>query len=85
MHEFTFVIQDFLYALRNDTFSMKWSRRGWNGKDMYITLQRVDANSKMTLPYIYMKTATDSLVPWVASQTDLLSNDWEVYTSIEVQ
>ena len=29
-----------------------------------------DDKSKMTLPYIYMKTAQDDLVPWLASQTD---------------
>jgi hypothetical protein len=32
----------------------------------------------MSLPYIFMKTADDKLVPWLASQTDLLSDDWEV-------
>ena len=30
------------------------------------------------LPYIYMKTADDKLVPWLASQTDVFSEDWEV-------
>ncbi len=52
------------------------SRDGWNGKGMWIALQRPDANSKMTLPYIYMSTATRDLVPWLASQTDLLAEDW---------
>lgn len=28
------------------------------------------------LPYIMMKTATGDLVPWLASQTDLLAEDW---------
>lgn len=51
-------------------------RSGWNGKNMYIQLQRPDANSKMTLPYIYMYTAQGDLVPWLASQTDLLAEDW---------
>ena len=53
------------------------TRRGWNGKGMYLRLQRPDENSKMTLPYIYMCTVQDDLVPWLASQTDLLSEDWE--------
>ena len=26
----------------------------------------------------YMKPADDNLVPWVASQSDLLENDWKV-------
>lgn len=54
----------------------KVQREGWNGKGMYIELQIPDENSKMNLPYIYMKTADDKLVPWVASQTDILSEDW---------
>lgn len=52
------------------------SRLGWNGKGMWLELQRPDAYSKMTLPYIYMKTANDNLVPWLASQTDMLAEDW---------
>jgi hypothetical protein len=28
------------------------------------------------LPYIMMKTADDSFVPWLASQTDVLGYDW---------
>jgi len=56
----------------------KVARSGWNGKNMYLMLQVPDANSKMTLPYVYMKTADNKLVPWLCSQTDLLANDWEV-------
>lgn len=54
----------------------KVTRTGWNGKGMYLELQRPDAHSKMTLPYIFMKTAQGDLVPWLASQTDVLSEDW---------
>jgi hypothetical protein len=54
------------------------SRSGWNGKGMYLEIQIPDGSSKMTLPYIYMKTAANNLVPWLASQTDILSNDWEI-------
>ncbi len=53
------------------------TRKGWNGKDMFIRLQRPDENSKMLLPYIYMRTVQGDLVPWLASQTDILSDDWE--------
>jgi hypothetical protein len=56
----------------------KVKRTGWNGKGMYISLQTPDANSKMTLPYIYMKTVQGDLVPWLASQTDILAEDWEI-------
>lgn len=54
------------------------SRSGWNGKGMWLELQVPDAHSKMTLPYIYMKTAQDDLVPWLASQTDVLAEDWGI-------
>jgi hypothetical protein len=54
------------------------ARRGWNGKDMWLKLQTPDVNSKMNLPYIYMSTATGELVPWLASQTDMLAEDWIV-------
>ena len=54
------------------------ARKGWNGKGMWIALQRPDANSKMTLPYTYMSTVTGDLVPWLASQTDILAEDWEL-------
>lgn len=30
------------------------------------------------LPWIGMKTADDKFVPWLASQTDLLADDWEI-------
>jgi hypothetical protein len=54
------------------------TRKGWNGKGQYLGLQVPDANSKMTLPYIYIKTAQGGLVPWLASQTDILTDDWQI-------
>lgn len=56
----------------------KVAREGWNGKGMWLALQVPDAHSKMTLPYIYMFTAQQQLVPWLASQSDLLAQDWMV-------
>lgn len=61
-------------ALKNDKFVR---RIGWNGKGMWLGLQRPDEHSKMRLPYIYMSTVTGDLVPWLASQTDMLADDWE--------
>ena len=54
------------------------ARMGWNGKDMYLRLQTPDARSKITSPYIYIVTPLGDLVPWIASQTDLLAHDWFV-------
>lgn len=63
---------------------MKVSRMGWNGKGLWLELQTPDANSKMTLPYIFMSHPADAQntpgarVPWLASQTDVLAEDWEL-------
>lgn len=54
------------------------ARSGWNGKDMWLKLLHPTEYVLMTLPYIYMKTATNDLVPWLASQTDMLAEDWLV-------
>ena len=54
------------------------SRYGWNGPNQKLTLQEPDENSKMTLPYIYITTVQGDLVPWLASQTDLLKEDWYI-------
>lgn len=52
------------------------AREGWNGKDMWIKVQTPDENSKMGIPYIYMSIVDGKLVPWVASQSDVLAEDW---------
>lgn len=54
------------------------ARKGWNGKNMWLALQVPDEHSKMQRPYIYMSDAQGLLVPWLASQTDMLAEDWEV-------
>jgi len=67
---------NFGHALYDLKVGLRVSRLGWNGKDMWLELQIPDEHSKMTLPYIYMKTVDGDLVPWLASQTDLLASDW---------
>ena len=54
----------------------RFARSGWNGKGMYIQLQVPDEHSKMSLPYIFIRTVQGDLVPWLASQTDMLADDW---------
>jgi hypothetical protein len=56
----------------------KVCRAGWNGKGLWLDLQVPDEHSKMSLPYIYMFTADKHQVPWLASQTDVLANDWMI-------
>lgn len=66
----------FGHAIEAMKDGQKVARRGWNGKDMWVALQVPDAHSKMGLPYAYMKTVDNALVPWVASHSDMLAGDW---------
>ena len=69
------------------------ARTGWNGKGMFIFLvpgSTFQVNRPpllgiypegTTINYharIDMKTADNQVVPWVAHQTDILANDWEL-------
>lgn len=60
----------------------KVARKGWNGKGMWLRLiipEKSDIDMGLeNLPYIEMKTADNKLVPWLASQTDMLSEDWTI-------
>lgn len=58
----------------------RFYRLGWNGKSQWIKLQRPTSFSKMTKPYIYMEIEHEDgppdRVPWLASQIDMLADDW---------
>jgi hypothetical protein len=68
----------------------KVARMGWNGKGMFIFLREgrrimcVPADSPMggdfdSLPHLCMRTADGKCcVGWLASQTDILAEDWMV-------
>jgi len=76
--------QTFSKALEHLKAGEKVGRLGWNGKGLWLELQRPDAHSKMTLPYIFISYPADAAntpgarVPWLASQTDLLAEDWVI-------
>ena len=67
-------------------------RKGWNGAGMFLRLMETDfyelnedkvpefkrGSEWNLLPFIMMKTAQNTLVPWLASQTDILVEDWMV-------
>jgi hypothetical protein len=53
------------------------TRAGWNGAGQWIALQLPDAHSKMGKPYLYISPVDGELVPWLASQTDILATDWQ--------
>jgi len=50
---------------------------GVEGRGDYWTYTNGDNDNHPLLPFIAMKTADDKVVPWLASQTDLLASDWE--------
>lgn len=68
------------------------ARAGWNGKGMWLALipgdqwgiggqapyDTPDAPHVQHAPFIGMKTADDKFVPWLASQTDVLAEDWSI-------
>ena len=68
------------------------ARAGWNSKGMWLKLVNVgsydvgcgtvdqEPNGPRInlLPWIGMKTADNKFVPWLASQTDVLSEDWQI-------
>jgi len=64
------------------------ARAGWNGKGMWIGQFTENWSGEMIgpitmpddwcgyFPFIAMYTADKKLVPWLASQTDILADDW---------
>ena len=46
-------------------------------EDVFLSLQKPTDLSKMTAPYIYV-TSRFGLVPWAATQVELLSTEWEI-------
>ena len=86
-------IGSFGWALEQLKSGSKVARKGWNGKDMFIFLVpsctfKVDKPSLMGIypegteieyhAHIDMKTAQGYIVPWLASQADILADDWEL-------
>ncbi len=76
----------------------KITRKGWNGKGMFLYYvsedkypAKMDAAKELADkeglveygPYIAMKTSQGYVTPWVASQIDLLSEDWETINTKE--
>jgi len=71
----------------------KVARIGWNGKGMFLFLVpgsvfKVNRPPLLGIypegteinycPHVDMKTADGKIVPWLASQTDVLAEDWVV-------
>ena len=71
----------------------KVARAGWNGVGMFLFLvpgSRFTVNRAPLLgiypegtvidycPHVDMRTADGKIVPWLASQTDILADDWNI-------
>jgi len=73
-------MMDFSSALEALKLGEKVAREGWNGKGMFIFLYPGYSESEIYEPggQITMKTADDKFIPWLASQTDIMANDWVI-------
>lgn len=49
-----------------------------DGHNLPVNTAAPDGNVQSLLPFICMKTADNKYVPWLASQTDVLAEDWVV-------
>lgn len=77
---------DFGDALEYLKRGLKIARKGWNGKDQFLVYVNPYENEQFDLvekkplgtfyPYIAIKTNYNAIVPWLASQTDMLAEDW---------
>lgn len=84
---------NFSQALERIKEGQKLMRSGWNGKGMFVFLvpgstflvnrppllgiypEGTEINFR---PHIDMRDAGGCVVPWLASQTDILADDWEI-------
>ena len=84
---------NFSQALDELKAGKRLARSGWNGRGMFIFLVNgsnfivnrepllsiMGEGAEVTYrPHIDMKDAEGKVVPWLASQADLLADDWEV-------
>jgi hypothetical protein len=81
----------FSWALEQLKAGKKVKRVGWNGKDMYLYVAEQElqypplpegefwkAEAFAKSKFIVMKTADNKLIPWLASQTDIMAGDWSL-------
>lgn len=83
----------FSWAVRGLKVGLRFARRGWNGTGMFIYLvpgatfevNREPLSSVLGhgtkveyRPHIDIKAADGTCAPWVASQADMLADDWEI-------
>lgn len=75
-------VGDFGQALAWMRTGLKVRRNGWAGPGVFVVpsvwvaMQVPTADSKMTLGYLYMRTPSEDLVPWIPQHADLVALDW---------
>ena len=88
---------DFSGALKMIKEGKRLARLNWNGKDMWVCLfpnsgcQLSDAQTiGLTHPFLVIEYPVGSAaypegscIPWLASQTDLLAEDWFEFREVE--
>lgn len=82
---------DFGRAIESLKRGEKVSRSGWNGVGMWLFLVQgskgivtgppllglyLEGTECVYQPYVVMKTAQGTIVPWACSQSDMLAGDW---------
>lgn len=71
---------DFGVALENIKKGVKVCRKGWNGKGMYVKLEKGgDYEFSEINPFFVIKNTSNSFNTWVPSVSDLLATDWTIY------
>lgn len=91
------VAMSFGHALEALKSGERVCRAGWNGKGMFLFLVPGSTFTVNRPPllgiypegtqinyhaHIDMKTADNKVVPWLASQTDVLANDWQLVFTV---
>ena len=76
-------------AIKLLKMGFKLKRKGWNGKGMFLLyvpankwgiIDKIGLNipKENLCDWIGMKTADNHFIPWLASQADMLAEDWIV-------
>jgi hypothetical protein len=77
-------IHNFSKALEAVKQGQGIARTGWNGSGLVVRVQFPVNESNMTMPYLYIEYPADNKAtpgakcPWLASQTDILAEDWVI-------
>lgn len=71
--------ESFCAAMEAIKANQNVTRKSWDNPDVYLLLSVPEVKNSTdaeVMPYIAMKTADNKLIPWLASQEDLLAEDW---------